>query len=80
MSTEEYISSSDEEYEENEVYANEIPREINEDDPNVSFNRHQLSKDMTVYNTFISMYNFVTRTKLPDAKLISTGFGTLPVG
>ena len=70
MFTEDYVSSDEDYQEKEEVYAAELPREIHENDPNVNFNWEQMTHDMTAYQTFTSMYNFINRMKLPEAKLM----------
>ena len=70
MFTEEYRSSDEEmcDYKE-PVYADEIPPEIDEADPSIYFDWKKMGEDMTAYNSFISLRNFISRKKLPNTKL-----------
>ena len=70
MFTEEYRSSDEEmcDYKE-PVYADEIPPEIDEADPSINFDWKKMGEDMTAYNSYISLRNFISRKKLPNTKL-----------
>ena len=52
------------------MYANEIPSQINEEDPNINFDWRKLGEDMTAYYTFTAMKNFINRKKLPNANVL----------
>ena len=72
--TEEYISS-DEEMNKNcdqqKLYADEIPEQIDEEDPNMNFNWQQLGDEMKAYcNNYTYMRKFIERKNLPDAKVV----------
>ena len=48
--SEEYISSDEDISDDREsVYADEIPSQINEEDPNINFDWKKLGEDMTAY-------------------------------
>ena len=69
--SEEYISSDEDISDDREpVYADEIPSQINEEDPNINFNWKKLGEDMTAYCTFTAMKNFINRKKLPNANVL----------
>ena len=72
--SEEYISSDEEMCDnssQNQLYADEIPTQIDEEDPNINFNWMKLGDEMKAYNNnYTSLRNFIERKKLPDAKLV----------
>ena len=74
MFTEEYISSDEEinkDCDQQKLYADEIPEQIDEEDPNINFNWQKLGDEMKAYCTnYTSMRKFVERKNLPDAKVV----------
>ena len=74
MFSEEYISSDEEMCDnssQNQLYADEIPTQIDEEDPNINFNWMKLGDEMKAYNNnYTSLRNFIERKNLPNAKLV----------
>ena len=53
------------------MYADEIPTQIDEEDPNININWMKLGDEMKAYNNnYISFRNFIERKNLPNAKLV----------
>ena len=74
MFTEEYISSDEEinnDCNQQKLYADEIPEQIDEEDLNINFNWQKLGDKMKAYcNNYTSMRKFIKRKNLPDAKVV----------
>ena len=51
-----------------QLYSDDIPRELEEEDPNINFNWKQLGGEMKAYNSYMSLKNFIERKKLPNAQ------------
>ena len=74
MFTEEYISLDEEinnDCDQQKLYADEIPEQIDEEDLNINFNWQKLGDEMKAYcNNYTSMRKFIERKNLPDAKVV----------